>query len=193
MRFRFWNTRSVTFQEGISFTLQMKKIASKILRVGGRLTYADICWHMLTWICLFRKAYLLCKNGLEDPRCVCVCVCVCVCMCVRLHTSAYAEVRLHTSAYVTSAYVSIREHTHLACIVCAAHSVWGLKLLVYQALSSSVWGLKLLVYVSIREHTHLACIVCAAHCVWGLKLLVYQALRSSVWGLELLVYAALSY
>jgi hypothetical protein len=59
--------------------------------------------------------------------CMIACVCVCVCVCVRywraceysatyvyltlLHTSACGSILQHTSAYITSAYVSIRQHT----------------------------------------------------------------------------------
>ena len=58
------------------------------------LTYADVCWRMLTGALLATlrdelvgsdafARYLSALTGLE----VCVCVCVCVCMCVYLSLS----------------------------------------------------------------------------------------------------------
>jgi hypothetical protein len=77
---------------------------------------------------------------------VCVCVSVCLCLCISLSVSLF--VRLPFPVDLHHCILSYK------CMRPEATSVWGLKLLVYEALSykcrrpeaTSVWGLKLLLY-----------------------------------------------
>jgi hypothetical protein len=79
--------------------------------------------HIYTHIQIYIYIHTYIRHaGATGGVCVCVYMCVCVCVCIHIHTYIYKACRrnwrAHTSAYAplwlhTSAYVSIRQHTYI--------------------------------------------------------------------------------